>query len=270
MPLGMPAQSPARAEERRAAPSACIARDRGGRGRPRTATRSAPAAATELATIAPPSRSGVDAAARNAAASSSYSAGGAATSSSELSLPPFGPPTRGSRLPGDERSGGVVPRVEAALVERIESPGGDRAEVERGRADPADVAHLRQELEQHGGLLAAALGRVPEAGADERRRERHAGVRRRGRARRAGLPRPGSPRTPRRSSGSRRRPRASCRRWRRRPRPRPRRCSPPTRGCRRGSSRCRRSDPRPSRARSCRCASRPPRRRSRRRGGRRG
>ena len=52
-------------------------------------------------------------------------------------------------LGGDERAGGVVPRRQALLVVGVDPSRGDRAQVEGGRADAADVADLGEHLRQH-------------------------------------------------------------------------------------------------------------------------
>ena len=118
-----------------------------------------------------------------------------------------------ARLGRDQAAGGVVPRVEALLVVRVQAALGREAQVERGRAEAADVADLgRSGRRARRPGAPAAAGVVAEAG---------------------GRPAPGPGRS--RSEPVSRRPvapgaaaagrRSTPRRWRRcgppRPRPRP-------------------------------------------------
>src|SRR5581483_4120104 len=72
----------------------------------------------------------------------------------------------------DERAGAEVPGAHAALVVGVDAAVGDGAQVERGRAGAADVAHARQDVGEHGRLAGARLRFVREAGGDERGGER--------------------------------------------------------------------------------------------------
>src|SRR5690606_16935354 len=60
-----------------------------------------------------------------------------------------------SRLGGDECTGGVIPRVETALVVRIESASGHRAQVKRGGTEAADVADVSDERAKEVGIRVA-------------------------------------------------------------------------------------------------------------------
>src|SRR5258708_7208780 len=78
--------------------------------------------------------------------------------------PPATPPPRGERaaragLPPLERGAREserprrhVPGVQAALVERVEPAAGRPAEIQRGGAQAADIAHDRQHAGDDGGL----------------------------------------------------------------------------------------------------------------------
>ena len=71
----------------------------------------------------------------------------------------------GPGLGGDQLAGGPVPGLKAHLVVGVDPSAGHVAQVERGRAHPADVAHPGQDVGQHpapGG--GASLGPVGEAG----------------------------------------------------------------------------------------------------------
>ena len=104
--------------------------------------------------------------------SSSISAAGAATI-------PYGSPTLGLRQladveagpPRDQRAGGDVPRVDAALVVRVEATARAPDEIERGGTDPSDVPHAGQHLAQHVRLAGAHLRVIAEAGRDHRGRQ---------------------------------------------------------------------------------------------------
>ena len=162
----------------------------------------------------------------------------------------------------DQLAGRDVPQLDPALVERVVAPRGGPREVERGRAEAADVAHARQQAGDVRRLRGAHVRVVAEAGRDERGREPAAALgapqRLAVEGRRLVAQRP--PR-PRRASGRRRGRRASPTR----PRPRSRRT---TAGSRRGSWSCRRAGRRSSAARSCRACPSPPRRACRRRAAR--
>ena len=67
----------------------------------------------------------------------------------------------------DQCSGRMIPRAETVLVETVQCSGGDRAQVERGGAEPTDVTDLRQQLDQQGSLLRATRRRVGEPGAHQ-------------------------------------------------------------------------------------------------------
>ena len=57
--------------------------------------------------------------------------------------------------------------VEALLEVRVDPPLGGGAQVQRGRAEPPDVAHPRQHAGQHRGLVRPAGRVVAEAGGDQ-------------------------------------------------------------------------------------------------------
>ena len=83
-------------------------------------------------------------------------------------------------LAGDQLAGGHVPCVETRLEVRIEAPRRDVAQVERGRPEAADVAHVADQVLDHGGLSSPSLRSVREPGGDER-----SAAGRRGRCRRS-------------------------------------------------------------------------------------
>src|SRR5690606_20906212 len=93
----------------------------------------------------------------------------------ELAARAGGPATLHDRtgLTGAELAGGVVPRIESALVEAVEASVRDTHQVERRRAEAPDVAHLRQKPRDHRALLPADRGVVGEPGGDEGLLERH-------------------------------------------------------------------------------------------------
>ena len=70
-------------------------------------------------------------------------------------------------LGGDQAPGGEVPRLQPPLVVAVDPAAGHVAQVERGRAQPPDVAHLRQQPAHDLGLLARRSWGVAEAGGDQ-------------------------------------------------------------------------------------------------------
>ena len=70
-----------------------------------------------------------------------------------------------ARLGGDQRSRGVVPSAQAGLEVRVQTSGGDRAQVEARRAHPSDVGDPRKQPSHGGRLPGASLRLVAESGA---------------------------------------------------------------------------------------------------------
>ena len=71
--------------------------------------------------------------------------GCAATTARSAPRPAGAEDDLGAGLPGDEHAGGEVPRREVKLPERVDLPGRDVAQVKRGAAAAADVAHAAEE-----------------------------------------------------------------------------------------------------------------------------
>ena len=80
--------------------------------------------------------------------------GGGTRSSAGTGGPPAKSPLRQPASRGDQLAGGDVPAVQPGLVVRVEATGGDVAQVERGRAEPADVADRADQPLDDAGLLA--------------------------------------------------------------------------------------------------------------------
>ena len=76
-------------------------------------------------------------------------AGGAATHHVRLGRRAAQPGHQQARLLGDQAAGRVVPGVEPLLEVGVHPALGGQAEVDRGRAEPPDVAHPRQHRGQH-------------------------------------------------------------------------------------------------------------------------
>src|SRR5829696_9824649 len=76
-----------------------------------------------------------------------------------------------ARLAGDELAGGGVPGVEAGLEVGVVTAGGDEAEVDGRRPEPADVAHVADQLGDDLRLLAAPTGGVGEPRRHQRERQ---------------------------------------------------------------------------------------------------
>ena len=93
-------------------------------------------------------------------------------------------------LGDDKPSRSPVPGIETALEVSVEAAAGHPGQVDRGRAEAAQVAHRRKDRRQQG-RLAGALGRdVAEAGADEGLVERRARAPRAAPGRRGARPPP--------------------------------------------------------------------------------
>ena len=131
-------------------------------------------------------------------------------------------------LLGDQRARGAIPDLGVALEVPVDARARHPAELERGRAEAAQVARAREQPVCDLALERAPLGPIREAGGHERVGKRRARRDRDRLRRRAARRRRGGPRTARRAA--RRPPRPP--RPRRRP---PRRCSRRRAGRRRGS-----------------------------------
>src|SRR5699024_6831746 len=62
---------------------------------------------------------------------------------------------------------GHIPRVEELLVVAFHGTGGHEAQLDRGSAEATDIAHLRQDVIEHGRLRASLFDGVPEAGGEQ-------------------------------------------------------------------------------------------------------
>ncbi len=120
---------------------------------------------------APPAQSRSAPSGASRSCSGPNSAGGAAITRSGPACLPCRPPTYAPASRGDQPTRSEVPRVQPALVERVQPSGRYGAQVQRGGAVPPDVAYAGQHLGEHLRLPGAAGRRVPEAGADQGARE---------------------------------------------------------------------------------------------------
>ena len=82
-----------------------------------------------------------------------------------------GPPSKAAGaapgLAGDQLACSPIPRAEPLLVVHIEPAGGDVTQVGRRRAEPADVADLRNELGEALALVAPPIDEIRKAGGDQ-------------------------------------------------------------------------------------------------------